>query len=154
MDEGTYASWIQTKFFHLDINVHYVDVHPEIDLSADLRALKTFYRSEGIPFGIIFWSGYGPLNSDRAYYDHTMNLVRRVKAAIGQPDQVIFQSWIKRSSVSCGTADEQCRSISCTPEDPPYCGQKSIPLNLPEDDPNAFTHTRLINDATNVLNQP
>jgi hypothetical protein len=141
-------------FFHLDINVHRVDVDPSIDLAGDLRALQAFYRTEGIPFGIIFWSGYDPLNSDRVYYDHVMDLVRRVKAAIGRPDQVIFQSWIKRSPTRCGTTDTACQLSPCTPDDPPYCGEKSIPLNVPENDPNAFTHTRLINDALDLLEQP
>ncbi len=141
-------------FFHLDIYMYALKSRSGIDVITDLRALQEFCRKEHIPFGVILWSGYGPLNSDHAYYDHTMDLVRQVKEAIGRPDQMIFQSWIKRSSTSCGATDQVCRSVPCTPEDPPYCGQRSIPLNLPENDPNAFTHTRLINDALNLLNYP
>jgi len=44
-------------FLHLDINVHYVDVHRDVPFAADLRTLARFLHEAGIPFGVIFWSG-------------------------------------------------------------------------------------------------
>jgi hypothetical protein len=134
-------------FLHLDINVHYLDVHPEIRLGDDLRTLARFFRDAGIPLGIIFWSGYDPLNSDHAYYDHVMDLAGRVKTAIGAPDQAVIQSWVTRSPVACPRSETECAKQPCSPADPPYCGEKSIPLNLPDNDPAAFTQTRLVRDV-------
>jgi hypothetical protein len=145
------AHGFKPAFLHLDINVHYVDVHPEIRLADDLRSLARLFREAGIPFGVIFWSGYDPLNSDRAYYDHVMDLAGRVKAAIGPPDQAVFQSWVTRSPIACPRSDTDCLKQPCSPADPPYCGQKSIPLNLPDDDPAAFTQTRLVRDVLALL---
>ena len=141
------AHGFKPAFLHLDINVHYLDVHPEIPLAADLRVLARFLHEAGLPFGVIFWSGYDPLNSDRAYYDHVMDLARRVKAAIGQPDQAVFQSWVARSPIACSRSEPVCAKQPCSSADPPYCGEKSIPLNLPDDDPAAFTQTRLVRDV-------
>lgn len=139
------------SFFHLDINVHYVDVHPEVDMAGDLKKLSDFFHQESIPFGIIFWSGYDPLSDDRDYYNHTMTLVRSVKAAIGIPDQTIFQSWVIRSPESCWSRNEPCLPQDCKVSDGPNCGKRSIPFNIPENAPNLFTHTRLVNDALREL---
>ena len=141
------AHGFKPAFVHLDINVHYLDVHPEIPLAADLRTLARFLRDAGIPLGVIFWSGYDPLNSDHAYYDHVMDLAGRVKAAIGPPDQAVIQSWVTRAPVACSRSDTECAKQPCSPADPPYCGEKSIPLNLPDNDPAAFTQTRLVRDV-------
>jgi hypothetical protein len=137
------AHGFKPAFLHLDINIHYLDVHPEIPLGDDLRILARFFRDAGIPLGVIFWSGYDPLNSDHAYYDHVMDLAGRVKAAIGTPDQ----SWVTRSPIACPRSDTECLKQPCSPTDPPYCGEKSIPLNLPDNDPAAFTQTRLVRDV-------
>jgi len=147
------AHGFKPAFLHLDINVHYLDLHPEIPAAADLRTLTRFLREAGIPFGVIFWSGYDPLNSDHAYYDHVMDLARRVKAAIGQPDQAVFQSWVTRSPIACSRSEQACAKQPCSPADPPYCGEKSIPLNLPDNDPAAFTQTRLVRDVLALLGQ-
>ena len=122
-------------------------MHPNVHIEKDLKMLQAFFRETGIPFGIIFWSGYGPLNSDKAYYDHVMSLVHTVKRAVGRPDELIFQSWIVRSPKNCQESTRLCSLKPCSQMDPPYCGEKSIPLNLPERDPSSFSHTRLINDA-------
>ena len=141
------AHGFKPAFLHLDINVHYLDVHPEIPFTADLRNLTRFFHDAGIPLGIIFWSGYDPLNSDRAYYGHVMELAKRVNAAIGPPEQAVFQSWVTRSPVGCSASEPTCAKQPCSPADPPYCGEKSIPLNLPDNDPAAFTQTRLVRDV-------
>jgi hypothetical protein len=141
------AHGFKPAFLHIDINVHYLDVHPEIPLAADLRSLARFFRDAGIPLGVIFWSGYDPLSSDHAYYDHVMDLAGRVKAAIGPPDQAVIQSWVTRSPIACSRSETECAKQPCSPADPPYCGEKSIPLNLPDNDPAAFTQTRLVRDV-------
>jgi hypothetical protein len=145
------AAGFRPAFVHIDVNVGFVDVHPEINIKNDLRSLQVFFRQKGIPFGIILWSGYDPLNSDRAYYDHVMRLVHEVKEAVGRPDQVIFQSWVMRSPQGCQESDKFCASQPCSRTDPSYCGERSIPINLPESDPASFAHTRLINDALTAL---
>jgi hypothetical protein len=141
------AHGFKPAFLHLDIYVHSLDLHPEIPLAADLRTLARFFRDAGIPLGVIFWSGYDPLNSDHAYYDHVMDLAGRVKAAIGPPDQAVIQSWVTRSPIACSRSEAECAKQPCSPADPPYCGEKSIPLNLPDNDPAAFTQTRLVRDV-------
>jgi hypothetical protein len=141
------AHGFKPAFLHLDINVHYIDVHPETPLASDLKTLARFFRDAGIPFGVIFWSGYDPLNSDRAYYEHVTKLAGQVNAAIGQPDQAVFQSWVTRSPIACSRSEPECLKQPCSAADPPYCGEKSIPLNLPDNDPAVFTQTRLVRDV-------
>jgi hypothetical protein len=78
-----------------------------------------------------------------------------VHAAIGAPEQSIFQSWVPRSSTKC-TAGVPCSEANkwrCTPADPPYCGKLSMPINLPENNPSVFSHTRLINTVTEMLHE-
>jgi hypothetical protein len=145
------ANGFKPAFIHIDINLHFVDVHPEVNLKDDLQTLQGFFRQRGIPFGIIFWSGYDPLNSDELYYDHVMKFVHEVKDAVDRPDQVVFQSWVTRSTQRCQQSEHSCAVQPCSPDDPPYCGENSIPINLPENDPALFTHTRLVDDALKVF---
>jgi hypothetical protein len=148
--EAIVAAGFTPAFLHLDINQHLVDARPGVRMSADLQELRKFLRHKNIPLGVIAWSGYDPLNSDKLYYDHAMKLVRDVNSAIGRPDQFIFQSWITRSAESCAESNKECLSWPCSPTDPPYCGEKSIPINLPDRDPQSYSHTRLIHDALEV----
>jgi hypothetical protein len=162
IDVATLTTWIRTlaahgfkpAFLHLDINVHYVDVHPEIDLADDLRSLNAFLHEAGVPLGIIVWSGYDPLNSDRAYFDHALDLAGRVKAAIGRPDQLVFQSWVTRAPIACAQSEPACIKQRCSPDDPAYCGERSIPLNLPDDNPAEFTQTRLVRAVLSLFDAP
>ena len=139
--------------FHLDVNVHFLDVHPEIDVRSDLKLLRNFFRGQNTRFGIIFWSGYDPAPTDEAYYRRTMAWVARVHAAIGAPDDAIFQSWVVRSAPRCTDTDPKCvpPHLTCTPEDGPGCGEHSVPINLPENNLTIFSHTRLINDAMAMM---
>ena len=52
---------------NIDVNVERVDKTPRGDakLIGDFRQLQGFLRSEQIPFGVIFWSGYNPLRTDK-----------------------------------------------------------------------------------------
>lgn len=140
-------------YLHLDANVHFLDVHPEIDVPADFRALSTLLHGAGIDYGIIFWGGYDPEPTDQAFFAHTMSWVRRVHAAIGIPDHAIFQSWIRRSYPACTTPSPTCGwpRLLCPLVGAPGCGLKSIPVNLPEADPNVFSLTRLVDQALPAL---
>jgi hypothetical protein len=148
------SNGFKPSFFHLDVDVNDVDVRgPKLDMAGELRDLKAFFKGEGIPFGVIFWSGHDPESTDAAYYNHTMSWVNRVHAAIGKPEQSIFQSWVRRSSINCtGTVSCSAKNnFMCSPADPPYCGRGSMPINLPDNNPKVFSHTRLINDGLAVL---
>ena len=150
------AAGARPAAFHLDVNVHYLDYHPAIDVAGDLRRLRDWLSALHMPFGVIFWSGYDPEPTDQAYYERTMAWVRQVHAAIGAPDQAIFQSWVFRSAPRCKDIDAACNPprLVCAPADPAGCGEKSVPVNLPENNPTIFSHTRLINDGIGVLTQP
>lgn len=150
------AAGARPAAFHLDINVHYLDDHAAIDVAGDLRRLRDWLRTLHMPFGVIFWSGYDPEPTDQAYYQRTMALVRKVHAAIGAPDQAIFQSWVFRSAPRCKDTDRACvpPKLVCTSADPAGCGEKGVPVNLPENNAAIFSHTRLINDGIKVLTGP
>jgi hypothetical protein len=148
-------SGLKPDFFHLDVDVNDVELHPQIKLAADLHLLQAFLQSQNIPFGVIFWSGRNPESSDQAYYAHVIDYVRRVHLAIGTPDQLIFQSWILRASSSCSpTLPCSMERPRCTSSDPSYCGSHSIPINLPDNSREIFSHTRLINDSLAILADP
>jgi hypothetical protein len=157
--------WVKTlegkgakpKFFHVDANIHRLDVDSKIDERRDLRELKRFFQAENIPFGIIFWPGYNPVYSDKNYYDRTMSWVKRVHDAIGKPDQLIFQSWVVRGGLNtCSNTDPKCTMVNpmCAPSDPPECGKHSVPPNLPDNAPGILSHTRLLDEALGILNEP
>jgi hypothetical protein len=141
-------------FFHLDVDVNDVNVRwPKLNFNGDLRALQSCFKAEGIPFGIVFWSGYDPEPTEASYYNHVVSWAQRVHAAIGAPEQWIFQSWVRRSSTTC-PAGGHCGPANnwmCSPADPPHCGKLSMPINLPENNPSVFSHTRLINTVTEML---
>jgi hypothetical protein len=137
-------------FFHVDIDSNEIASRGKaLDFDADLRSLDAFFRSEGIPLGVIIWSGVDPEESDLSYYRHVMDLAIRVHNSIGRPEQTIFQSWVRRSSTKC-LKETGCTPINnwmCSQSDPPYCGKLSVPINLPEGDKSIFSHTRLIGDV-------
>jgi hypothetical protein len=146
------ANGFRPGFFHLDVDVNHVNSQPNIDLIGDLRILRSFFAQERIPFGVIFWGGHGPEASDKSYYDHVIDFVRRVHSAIGKPEESIFQSWVLRVSQTCSGAIRcGANDPRCTSSDPPYCGTRSVPVNLPDDDPSIFSHTRLIREALRIL---
>ena len=141
------------KFFHLDVNVHRLDVDHSFNATRDLRELARFFRGEHIPFGVILWAGYNPVPSDRAFHDLALSWTRRVGQAIGRPDQVIVQSWVVRGGAACSLTDPKCNMTQphCDLSDGPECGKHSVPLNIPDNDTSAFTLTRTALDALRVL---
>ena len=152
--------WIKTlaknrfkpNFFHLDVDLNRLEKNRQIDVGSDLREFVRFFRAEAIPFGIIFWSGHDPESSDQAYYNHTLNWVKLVEAAIGKPEQSVFQSWVLRSSYTCSDGSKcDAKNPQCKLGDPSYCGLRSVPVNLPENDFHIFSHTRLINKSLKIF---
>jgi hypothetical protein len=148
------AKGARPAFVHLDIDYNALRVYQNIDYASDLGSLVKFGQTEHFPLGIIFDPGRDPVSSDESYYRGTLSWMQRIHAAIGAPQQVIFQSWVTRSSRSCSDFDPHCtiHDPKCGPSDPPGCGQKSVPINLPEGDPRIYSHTRLINEGLRVLN--
>jgi hypothetical protein len=145
------SNGVDLAFMHIDVNVHLLDVHPDAKnrLLPDLHELSVFLHSEKIPFGVIIWSGYDPLSTDKEYFEHAVAFADELRLSTKYVDQLIFQSWVTRSSKSCGLEGSPKCSPSvapCTNEDPPYCSLKSIPLNLPEAGNNVFSQTRLVDE--------
>jgi hypothetical protein len=109
------------SFFHLDVDrLHAARLGK--DVPADLAALRAACQARAIPFGVIF-SGADGLD-EAAYAADVLAWVDVVQAAIGRPEQVLFQSWAVSSD-----------------------GRYEVPLNLPEDDPALWTHTRLLREG-------
>ena len=117
-------SGVTPAFFHLDVDTERVRVEDH-DVASDLRDLGEFFHQHGIPFGIIFTSNWTKADSSRGYYESTMEWVHAVHEAIGAPAHVVFQSW----------------------QGPAPSGAHEVPINLPENDPETYSHTRLINDG-------
>ena len=108
-------------FFHLDAD-RALATRLKNDIAGDLSQLNAFCHQRALSFGVIFVGA--DASSDRAYYDDALALVDTVASAIGRPDHFIFQSW------------------TASPD-----GSLSLPINLPENDPAIFSHTRLILDG-------
>jgi hypothetical protein len=107
--------------FHLDVDIENVRVHRR-DVVGDLRELDRFLQDHRIPLGVIFTSNWTAAGNNRAYLDSTLGWMRTVNQAIGKPEHLIFQSWMG----------------------PAPSGAHEIPINLPENDPSVYSHTRLI----------
>jgi len=108
--------------FHLDVDMLQARSDNE-DVFADLQTLSQFFQERHIPFGVILTSNTNWVpNSDRAFFDATMNWIRTVNAALDKPQHVIFQSW----------------------QGPSANGIHEFPINLPEDDPDTYSLTRLV----------
>jgi hypothetical protein len=118
-------------FFHIDVNPGEGGyLHDEASIAADLQELQAFYKEQGIAFGVIYTANldFG-VQTDQGYYDLTMEWLRQVQRAIGRPQHVIFESWLG----------------------PAPGGRHEVPINLPEDDPSVFSHTRLVLDGLEAL---
>ena len=137
------ARGVSLPFLHIDVHGprvdQYIALGIDIDVAADLAELKSFLNARGIEFGVIFFDIYWNSQywepdeySDSTYYDGTMDWVDFVQTADVTPDHSIFQSWVL-PYYTTGT------------------GPNEIPINLPEDDPAVYSHTRLINEALNII---
>lgn len=138
--EGQLESWITTlqadgvnlPFFHLDVDQNAVAVNGT-NVTSDVQLLDSFCKSRNIAFGVIFTNNNtSPTQelSDQDYYNTTMLWVQTIKSAIGLPQHSIFQSWVPNGD-----------------------GLLDLPINLPENDPTIYSHTRLINDGLAALSK-
>lgn len=119
------ANGVKPAFLHYDVD-HGLLARRGQDVSADLEALKALSAERKLPFGILM-TGQDDLD-DTGYYQDVLAWSRAVANAVGEPDQIVFQSF----------------SESAT-------GAFEVPLNLPEDDPGASSHSRLLNEAFDIL---
>jgi hypothetical protein len=125
-DPATLVSWLQLlrernaglAFLHLDVDrLHAARIGA--DVRGDIRGLKDRSESLGVPFGVIVWAEGA---SDADYYADALAWDGTVSGTMGQPEQLVFQSWAQ-------SAD----------------GSQQVPRNLPEDAP--FTHTHLVREG-------
>lgn len=112
---------VELAFFHVDVDMERVRVHGH-DVAGDLAGLQRFVEDRGIVFGVILTSNWTQAGNEESYFHSTLEWTEVVRAAIGRPTHVIFQSW----------------------QGPAPSGHHEVPINLPEDDPGVFSHTRLI----------
>ena len=122
------AQGVSPGFFHLDVDIERVRVEKR-NVAADLKELERFCGEHGIPFGVIITSNWTAAYSDETYFRSALKWVETIHAAIGKPRHIIFQSW----------------------QGPAPSGAHEIPVNLPGNDPNIFSHTRLIVEGMNIF---
>jgi hypothetical protein len=122
------AAGVEPGFFHLDVDIERVRVEGQ-NVSAHLQELQRFCQEHQIPFGVIFTSNWTASGSDQGYYKSTLSWLNTVHAAIGKPQHVIFQSW----------------------QGPAPNGVHQVPINLPQNDPSVYSHTRLILEGLSVF---
>lgn len=129
---------VPVPFFSLDFN-HLDAWQLELDVNKELRDLRDFCRNNGISFGINIIGDDGTSNESYAYGSDpppvdgcgkqrtpaigAIPLAVELKAAVGMPDRLIFESWT---------------------DFPPSCpvDRRLYPDNLPEWNP--ISHTGLI----------
>jgi hypothetical protein len=164
VDVALMEQWVRAEEAHgyrpaalfLDVALHYVELKQQMPrMAADLRTLAAFLHGEHIPFGIVLWSGRDPVGSDHAYYQRVIDWTNFVHQSIGHPDAAVFSSWVTRCDGRNAGGDFACnrQNLACTPGDK-FCGQKSVPINLPDNDPDVFSHTRLLLQSLGILRGP
>jgi hypothetical protein len=111
-------------FLHLDVDLN--ALRRRHDLTRDLRYVAENCARIGVAFGVIVWSGRS--DTDAAYFDDALRLVRAVDAAFDwpAPDHLIVQSWAESPN-----------------------GDRVTPSNLPET--RHGSHTMLINRTVRML---
>jgi hypothetical protein len=119
---------VPPSFFHLDVDIERVMVEGQ-NVGVDLRRLREFCDELGVPFGVILTSNWTEADSDKGYYDSTLQWAATVNDGMGMPTHVILQSW----------------------QGPAPSGRHEVPINLPEDNPESHSHTRLILEVLEVF---
>jgi hypothetical protein len=129
--EALEARGTTPAFFHLDVNMMEGGArHDSRRVSSDLQKLSQFFDEHQIPFGVIFTANTNwNARSDRAYFDSTMTWIRLVNDAIRKPQHVVFNSWLG----------------------PAPSGAHEFPINLPDNDPFVYSHSRLIIEGLDVF---
>lgn len=116
---------VPVSFLHLDVDRARA-LAPGRDVAGDLVKLRDACEERSVRLGVIFWGGDGL--DESGYAGDVLAWVDVVKQAIGRPPRVVFQSW----------------SVSLE-------GGREIPVNLPEDSRDVWTHTRLIAEGLRRL---
>lgn len=98
------------------------------DYKTDLRRLRDFCRSKGIPFGVIIWGPDG--TSNETYAVGHWATARAVLQAVGVTEDTVFESW-------------------AAPQPEQHGMVKTKPDTVPESDPN--THTGLVNATLDLF---
>jgi hypothetical protein len=119
--ESLEAQQAKPAFLHMDIDLERVRVE-RADVSGALVEMQRFCNEHGIAFGVILTSNWREAGSNRAYYESVMGWIRTVRDAIGRPAHVVFQSW----------------------QGPAPSGAHEVPVNLPQNDPENYSHIRLV----------
>ena len=95
----------------------------------------------------------------RRYYRHVIDWANRLHETLQGQDHVLFESWVKRAAPGCDDyagPPFQCQPAStpCSMEDVKLGCGAGVPRNLPDNDPNVWSHTRLINDTLAIFRLP
>jgi hypothetical protein len=96
---------------------------------AELGELSDFAERRGIPVGFILTADLAAADSDEGYFRSVVEWAESLATRLGRPTHVVFQSWIG----------------------PAPSGLHEMPVNLPDDDPQVFSHTRLILEGLEIL---
>jgi hypothetical protein len=121
------AAGAKPAYLHLD-----VEVATGITDSAfvgELAELTAFAEGLDIPVGFILTADLAAADSDQGYHSSVMKWADSVAKQLGRPTHLVFQSWIG----------------------PAPSGLHEMPVNLPDNDPDVYSHTRLILDALEVF---
>jgi len=118
---------VTPAFLHLDIEVAYGIEDP--GFLAAIGALAEFAEERGIPVGLILTADWQVADSDQSYHRSVLQFAEAVKAGLGRPSHLVFQSWIG----------------------PAPSGLHEMPINLPDTSPDVYSHTRLILDGLQVF---
>jgi hypothetical protein len=114
-------------YLHLDVEVAFGIDDP--GFVAELGELSDFAERRGIPVGFILTADLAAADSDEGYFRSVLEWSQSLATRLGRPSHVVFQSWIG----------------------PAPSGLHEMPVNLPDDDPQVFSHTRLILEGLEVL---
>jgi hypothetical protein len=121
------AAGATPAFLHLDVEVADGIANPAF--LAELAWLRDATEARGIPFGLILTADWQVATSDATYVESVRQWALAIGDGMGRPTHVVFQSWMG----------------------PAASGFHEIPINLPDDDPASFSHTRLIIDGLELL---
>jgi len=125
--EALEAAGARPAFLHLDVEVALGVEDPAF--LAGIRQVRDFSEARGIPFGLILTADWQRADSDAGYYASVVDWAKAIEAGMGRPTHVVVQSWIG----------------------PAPSGLHEMPINLPDDDPARFSHTRLIVEALDAF---
>ena len=114
-------------FLHVDVEIA-LGVE-DMGFVAELGELRNFAESLGIPVGFILTADLAAADSDQGYFMSVMDWANSLASSLGRPTHLVFQSWIG----------------------PAPSGLHEMPVNLPDNDPTLYSHTRLILDALDVF---